>query len=73
MAPVETIKGGLRQVVAQLVPGTFQHWDELSRDQTANPSLGEQAYWVADYPNIIAKEANNFLPWPGIRLNILII
>ena len=46
---LETITGNLR-AVEQLVKGTLQHWDELSRDQTADPSLGNQAYWVADYP-----------------------
>lgn len=46
---IKTIPGNLR-AVAQLEEGTFQHWDELSRDQIADPLLREQSYWVADYP-----------------------
>ena len=47
--PLEVITGDLR-AYAQLVPGTFQHWDELSAAQINDASLRTQGFYVADYP-----------------------
>ncbi len=49
MPEIETITGDLR-AVAQLEQGTFQHWNELSRDQIRNVSLRNRALYVADFP-----------------------
>ena len=60
MAQVETIEGNLR-AVAQLVPGTFQHWDELSADQIADASLRSKIFYVADYPQYHNEKGKPFL------------
>lgn len=49
MAELDTIFGDLR-AVAQLEPGTFQHWDELSRDQIQDAGLRRNSFYVADFP-----------------------
>ena len=46
---LEVLTGDLR-AYAQLVPGTFQHWDELSAAQINDASLRTQGFYVADYP-----------------------
>lgn len=54
MAGIETIIGDLRET-AQFEPGTFQHWDELSRDQISDASLRTNAFYVADFPLYTAR------------------
>lgn len=71
MANIETITGDLK-AVARLVPKTLQHWDELSRDQTADPSLGEQAYWVGDYPQYDRKTSEPMLYLARLPHNLVI-
>ena len=57
---LETITGELR-AVAQLEPGTFQHWAELSADQIKEPSLRSRAFYVADYPQYHSEGGRQFL------------
>ncbi len=52
---IETIIGDLR-AVAQLEDSTFQHWDELSRDQVADASLRNRRFYVADFPLYTARK-----------------
>ncbi len=46
---IETITGNLREF-AQFEPGTFQDFDELSRDQVADPSLLRRDFYVSTFP-----------------------
>ncbi len=46
---IETIPGNLL-AYKELVPGTMQHWDELSPDQVKDNLLRGQAFYAADYP-----------------------
>ena len=46
---IDTITGDLR-AFEQFEPGTFQDFDELSRDQIADPSLLERAFYVSTFP-----------------------
>jgi len=51
---IETIFGDLR-AHAQFEPGTFQDFDELSRDQLADPSLLKRAFYVSTFPLYTAR------------------
>ena len=51
---IETIFGDLR-AHAQFEPGTFQDFDELSRDQLADPSLLKKAFYVSTFPLYTAR------------------
>lgn len=60
MANIVTIKGDLR-AVSQLVPGSFQHWDELSADRITDPSLRDQRFYTADYPQYHSEQGEQYL------------
>ena len=68
---IETIIGDLK-AVAQLVPDTLQYLDELSLDQTADHSLCEKAYWVADYPQYGRKGGEPMLYLARLPHNLMI-
>ena len=51
---IETITGNLR-AHAQFEPGTFQDFDELSRDQITNPSLLRRGFYVSTFPLYTAR------------------
>ncbi|OGW83912.1 MAG: hypothetical protein A2987_02460 [Omnitrophica bacterium RIFCSPLOWO2_01_FULL_45_10] len=51
---IETVTGNLR-ACAQLEPGTFQDFDELSRDQIVDPRLLSQGCYVSTFPLYTAR------------------